>query len=254
MNNKIVCGIGVLLIALTGNSQQLTIKQQDSAFLTHPFKEKVQAFKKSLSKSFVNFNGSGLSLYGAMSLNQQNINDKALVAPINYIYDEVNSSIFKPGYTGGFRIDGIYKEKHRYSFSLALNRVVAGNHYVYKHGLSPFIEDFTHFKADYKFTTISIAAHYKKLLPINDMSKYKFYAIAGPSLDYKISSISKEQLLNGAGNRAFFNADLGAEFDNKGYYILYAHYKLGANLLHSTVPVQMNRFELGMSIKAKDLF
>ena len=84
--------------------------------------------------------------------------------------------------------------------------------------------------------------------------RYKFYAVFGPSVDYKISQISKEHLINGVNNRVFINGDLGAEFDNKGYYILYAHYKLGANLFQSNVPIQFNRFEIGMSIKAKDLF
>lgn len=251
---KYICFSVSLLFSGVVSSQQLNIKQQDSLFLAHPFKDKVQAIKKALSKSFVHFKGEGLSLYGAMSFNQQNINDKGITAPVNYVYDAVNSGMFKPGYTGGVRVDGIYKAKHRYTFTLALNRVVAGNHYINKYSLSPFIEDFTHFKADNKFTTISIAVHYKKLLPINGMRKYKFYVIAGPSLDYKISNITKEQLLNSAGNRAFINADIGAEFDNKGYYILYAHYKSGANLFNSTVLIQMNRFELGMSIKAKDLF
>jgi hypothetical protein len=74
------------------------------------------------------------------------------------------------------------------------------------------------------------------------------------SFDYKISRISNENLINGAGNRAIINGDLGAEFDNKGYYVLYAHYKLGVNMTSSSVPVQLNRFEIGMSIKAKDLF
>jgi hypothetical protein len=73
-------------------------------------------------------------------------------------------------------------------------------------------------------------------------------------LDYKISRIDAEHLINGSGNRAFVNGDLGAEFDNKGYYVLYAHYKLGGNLAKSSAPIQMNRFELGMSIKVKDLF
>jgi hypothetical protein len=120
--------------------------------------------------------------------------------------------------------------------------------------LPPFIDDFTHFKADNVFTTLSIAAHYKKLLPVNDMNKYKFYAVIGPSFDYKISKISEENLINGAGNRAFINLDLGTEFDNKGYYILFAHYKLGNYISSSSVPVQLNRFEIGMSIKTKDLF
>jgi hypothetical protein len=242
------------LVCSAIQAQELTTKQLDSAYLTHPFKDKVQAFKKSLSKKFINFQGNDLSLFGALSFNQQTINDKAVAAPINYLYDAVNTNSFKAGYSGGFRVDGIYNEKHRYSLSLSVNRVNAGSKYSNKYTLSPFIEDFTHYKADNQFTTLSIAAHYKKILPINDMLKYKFYAVFGPSVDYKISQISKEHLINGVNNRVFINGDLGAEFDNKGYYILYAHYKLGANLFKSNVPMQFNRFEIGMSIKSKDLF
>ena len=250
----VICFLLSFVFGTEVQAQELTTKQLDSAFLSHPFKDKVQAFKKTVAKKFINFKGNNLSLFGALSFNQQNINDKGITTPVNYLYDEVNSNSFKPGYTGGFRIDGIYNEKHNYSVSLAINRVIAGNNYNNRYGISPFIEDFTHYKADNQFTTISIAAHYKKLLPINDMRKYKFYAVFGPSFDYKISKMTNEHLLGGAGNRAFINGDLGAEFDNKGYYVLYAHYKLGTNLFQSTVPVQINRFELGMSIKAKDLF
>ena len=189
-----------------------------------------------------------------MVLSKQSINDNGVTAPINYLYNNLNTNNYDPGFNGGFRIDGIYNEKHRYTFSLGVNRITAGSNYKNMHNLTPFIEDFTHFKADNKFTTISLSAHYKKLLPVNAMNKYKFYAVFGPSFDYKISKISNEQLINGAGNRAFLNADLGAEFDNKGYYILYAHYKLGKYLTSSTVPTQLNRFEIGMSIKTKDLF
>ncbi len=254
MSNKIIWVIGYLMIALAGSSQQLSIKQQDSAFLSHPFKDNVQQLKKSISHSFKNFVGNDLSLFGTLSLNKQNINDNGVTAPVNYLYNTVNNNTFKPGYSGGFRIDGIYKEKHHYSLSLAVNSVHAGSNYNNKYTIAPFIEDFTHFKANNNYITISIAAHYKKLLPVNDMRKYKFYVVAGPSFDYKISKISNENLINGSGNRSFINGDLGGEFDNKGYYILYAHYKLGTNLFQSTVPVQLNRFEIGMSIKAKDLF
>jgi hypothetical protein len=235
-------------------AQTLTKKQQDSAFLIHPGQERVRQIKKSFAKTFVDFVGNDVSLFGALVLSKQNINDNGITAPINYLYNTVNSNTFNSGYSGGFRIDGIYKEKHRYSLTFAVNRIAAGNYYQNKHSLSPFIDDFTHFKADNNFTTINIAVHYKKLLPVNAMNKYKFYAVFGPSFDYKISSISNEQLINGAGNRAIINGDLGAEFDNKGYYVLYAHYKLGANLFQSTVPVQLNRFEIGINIKAKDLF
>jgi hypothetical protein len=255
ISNKFLLFITIAFFVCSSlNAQDLTTKQLDSAFLAHPFKDRVAAFKKSLAKKFINFQGNDLSLFGALSFNQQTINDKAVTTPINYLYDAVNTNSFKAGYSGGFRIDGIYNEKHRYSLSLAVNRVNAGSKYTNKYTLSPFIEDFTHYKADNQFTTLSIAAHYKKLLPINDMRKYKFYAVFGPSIDYKISQISKEHLINGVNNKVFINGDLGAEFDNKGYYILYAHYKLGANLFKSNVPMQFNRFEIGMSIKAKDLF
>jgi hypothetical protein len=196
----------------------------------------------------------GWSLFGALTLNNQSVNDAGITAPVNYLFSSVNNNVFKPGYSGGFRYDGISKRNNNYSLSFAINRLSAGTTYTNKYSLAPFLEDFTHYKADNQFTMLSFAAHYKMLLPVNDMRKYKFYAVVGPSLDYKISTISAEHLINGSGNRTFINGDLGAEFDNKGYYVLYAHYKLGTNLLSSSVPTTLNRFELGISIKVKDLF
>lgn len=196
----------------------------------------------------------GWSLFGALTLNKQSVNDAGIQAPINYLYNTLNNNVFKPGYTGGFRYDGISNQKNNYVLSFAVNRVSAGTNYKNKYTLAPFMEDFTHFKAENQFTTLSVAAHYKILLPVNDMRKYKFYAVVGPSLDYKISKINSEHLINGAGKRAFVNGNIGAEFDNKSYYVLYAHYKIGGNLLKSSAPINMNRFELGMSIKVKDLF
>jgi hypothetical protein len=254
-SNKFLLLFSIVSIAASSlTAQTLTKKQQDSAFLLHPGQERIRKIKKSFAKTFVDFVGNDVSLFGALALSRQNINDNGITAPINYLYNTVNSNTFNSGYSGGFRIDGIYKEKHRYSLTFAVNRIAAGNYYQNKHSLSPFIDDFTHFKADNNFTTINVSVHYKKILPVNAMNKYKFYAVFGPSFDYKISSISKENLINGAGNRAIINGDLGAEFDNKGYYVLYAHYKLGVNMTSSSVPVQLNRFEIGMSIKAKDLF
>ncbi len=195
-----------------------------------------------------------LSLFGALSLNNQSIDDNGITTPVNYLYNTVSNNAFKPGYSGGFRWDGNFKKSDAYSFIVGINKISAGSFYKNKYSIAPFPEEFTHFKADNNFTTISIAAHYKKLLPINKMDKYKFYAVAGPSVDYKISKISNENLINGAGNRSIINADLGAEFDNKGYYVLFAHYEIGTNLFNSSAPIQLNRFEIGMSIKAKDLF
>lgn len=196
----------------------------------------------------------GWSLFGSLSLNNQSVNDKGISAPINYLYNTVNNNVFKPGYSGGLRYDGVRNQKHFYTIIFSLNRVSAGTNYKNKYTLAPYMDDFTHYKADDQFTTLSIAAHYKMLLPVNDMRKYKFYVVAGPSIDYKISTIGSEHLINGAGNRTFISGDLGTEFDNNGYYVIYAHYKLGSNLFNEPATIQMNRFELGMSIKIKDLF
>lgn len=194
------------------------------------------------------------SLFGSMTFNKQAVNDAGINAPINYLYNSVNNNVFKPGFSGGLRYDIKLEDKYLYSIILGVNRVSAGTFYKNKYSLDPFIDDFTHFKADNEFTTLSFASHMKFLLPVNDMTDYKFYVVAGPSIDYKISNLNKEQLINGAGNRAFLNGDLGAEFDNKGYYLLYAHYKFGKNISNSAVSVQMNRIELGLALKLKDLF
>ena len=236
------------------SGQDLTTKQKDSAFLLRPGQERLKKIKKSFAKTFKDFVGNDLYLLGSLDLAKQTINDEGISNPLNYLYNSVNSNSYKPGYSAGFRIDGVYKEKYPYSFIFAINKIATGNNYLNKYNSAPFLDDFTHFKADNQFTTISVAAHYKKLLPVNDMNKYKFYAILGPSFDYKISKISNENLVDGSSNRALINADLGAEFNNNDYYIIFAHYKLGTNLFNSAVPVQLNRFEIGMTIKAKDLF
>ena len=131
-----------VLLGVRTHAQELTAKQKDSAYLAHPFKDRVQAFKKIIAKKFINFQDNDLSLFGAMSLNHQTINDKGVTAPINYLYELVNNDRYKPGYTGGFRLDGIYKEKHHYSISVAMNRVIAGAQYKNKYNLSP--EKFPH--------------------------------------------------------------------------------------------------------------
>ncbi len=247
----------VMMIGINFTSvvaQDINLKQKDSEVLRNPRKERIEKYKKSFAKTFKDFVGNDLYLVGSLDLSKQNINDKGITNPFNYLYNSANSNFFQPGYSAGLRIDGIYKEKHPYSLIFAINRITTGNNYLNKYNSAPFLEDFTHFKADNQFTTISIAAHYKKLLPVNDMNKYKFYAILGPSIDYKISKISNDNLVDGSSNRTIINADFGTEFNNNDYYIIFAHYKFGTNLFNSAVPVQLNRFEIGMTIKVKDLF
>jgi len=240
----VICLISFQVHSQSNKQDKVGYKQQQT---------NITQIDKTQQKS-LNNQKAQLSLFGLLSLNNQRIDDKGITTPVNYLYNSVNNNAFKPGYSGGFRWDGNLKHSNSYSLIFGVNRISAGNFYKNKYSIAPFPEEFTHFKADNNFTTINIAAHYRKLLPISKNDKYKFYAIVGPSFDYKILNISNENLINGAANRSIINGDFGAEFDNKGFYVLFAHYKRGMNLLNSNAPIQLNRFEIGMSIKAKDLF
>ena len=235
-------------------SQKLSLKEKYKTYLGQHGKDGIKKIKKSLANTLKNFTGNDLYLLGSLDVSKQIINDNGISNPFNYLYNSVNNNSFKSGYSVGCRIDGLYKLKQPYSFVFALNRISTGNKYINQYNAEPFLEDFTHLKVDNQFTTFSAALHYRKLLPFNDINKFKFYVVAGPSLDYKISNISNDNLVDGSGKRALINADFGTEFDNNGYYIFFVHYKYGTNLNKSTAQVQLSRFEIGMTIKRKDLF
>ena len=168
---------------------------------------------------------------------------------------DLNSNVFKPGYYAGFRVDGKYKEKRNYSFGMVLNNLVTGNHYKDSKTLSPFIGSFSNFKADDRFLNLSIAAHYKKQLTITDTSKYVFSLVIGPSLDTRLSEQSADNLVNNNYSRFLLRADVGVEFENKNFYTLFLHYKQGlTSFTKSPIKTNVNSFELGMMIKASDLF
>ena len=194
------------------------------------------------------------SLFGNLSLSKQVINDNGVGSQFNYAFDELNSNTFKPGYSAGGRYDGLIKGNNFYSISLSANRIVSGSKYTNKYSLAPVIGDFTHYKADTRMTTINIAAHFRKLLPISDISKYKFFLVLGPSIDFRISSVGSDHVVYEKGKRILVNGDMGLEFDNRDFYVLFAHYRVGTNLSKLIVPISLTRFELGMSIKTRDLF
>ena len=82
-----------ILISLNINilsAQDLTTKQKDSAFLRNPRKERVEKIKKTFAKTFKDFVGNDLYLLGSLDLSKQNINDKGITNPLNYLYNTVN--------------------------------------------------------------------------------------------------------------------------------------------------------------------
>lgn len=237
-----IISIFILFFQTIAFSQTKNPQKKDSVKLSTP------ATVKSVTKK----GKTELSLFGSMNLSNQQIDDKNLDGSFNYLFDEVNSNSYKSGYSGGFRIDRRTKKNRQVGMVLSINRVTAGNSYINKHTVAPFIENFTHYKADNQFTTVSLATHIKPLLAKGN--KHRLYLILGPSFDYRISNFSSNSLVNNVGRSAFVNGDIGAEFDNNGYYVLFTHYKYGQEILNKDIPVRLSRIEVGISIKVKDLF
>jgi len=213
------------------------------------------SFCKTWNKTFVNFTDNNVSLLAGMSFSKQTIKDAGYNSSFNYNLNDYNKNEFKPGFLAGLRIDGKYNKVHDYSLAFSLNKIAAGTNYKESGSLAPFIGTFSHFKADEHFFNLSIAAHYKKLIPIVDTSKYKLFVVVGPSLDTRLSGQSTDNLVNNNYQRFLLRGDLGLEFDNHGYYTLFMHYKQGiTSFTKSPIHTNMNSVELGMMMKLNDIF
>lgn len=236
-----------------------TQKDQDKLYLKRPFSDKVAKFKQDFSKSwdkvFVNFTDNNTYLLAGMNFSNQTVRTGNYASSFNYSLSDFNKNTFKPGYLAGFRVDGKYKQMHQYSFAMTLNKIATGTRYKELGSLAPFIGSYSSFKADDQFFNLSIAAHYKKLIVLGDTAKYKFYVVAGPSIDTRLSAQSADNLVNNNYQRFLLRGDLGVEFDNNGYYTLFLHYKQGiTSFTKAPIKANVNSLELGMVIRASDLF
>lgn len=245
--------------AQTPVSKVPTQKDQDKLYLRRPFSDKVAKFKQDFSKSwdkvFVNFTDNKVYLLAGMSFSKQTVTTGNYASSFNYNLGDYNKNVFKPGYYAGFRVDGKYNQKHNYSFAASLNKLSTGTNYKQTGELPLFIGEFSNFKADDQFFNLSIAAHYKKLIVLGDTAKYKFYVVAGPSIDTRLSAQSADNLVNNNYQRFLLRGDLGVEFDNNGYYTLFLHYKQGiTSFTKAPIKANVNSVELGMVIRASDLF
>ena len=208
-----------------------------------------------VSKVFKNFSGNQTYLYGGIGFNKQNVKEAGFASSFNYRLADITDNVYKPGYDAGFRFDGFYKLKHKYSLALGFNKIASGVKYLNAKTMDPVIGEFTNFKADNQLVTFHVAAHYKHLLPIADSAKYKFYVVGGPSLDFRISKQSIDNQVNGNYRSVYVGANLGVEFDNNSYYTLYLHYNRNLNsLTKSPIKTSLNSFNFGVLLKLKDLF
>ena len=241
------------------NVDSLTIKQKDKLFLKQPSAEAVKKFKKSFTaswkKTFINFTDNSTYLLAGINFSSQAITAAGYNSSFNYNISDNTMGGFKPGYFAGIRVDGLYKVKHNYSFQVSLNKLATTNNYNDAKSLAPFLGRFSNFKADDQFLNLNMAIHYKKLLAISDTSKYHFYFVLGPSLDSRLSKQSADNLVNNNYVRFLLRGDVGLEFENKNFYTLFLHYKQGlTSFTKSPIKTNLNSFELGMMIKANDLF
>jgi hypothetical protein len=235
-------------VAQTPTIPVRTQKQQDKFLLK-------QSIAQTWDKVFVNFTDNKVYLLAGMSFSKQTVKPGNYASSFNYNLGDNNKNVFKPGYYAGFRVDGKYKKMHNYSFAVALNKITTGTNYKQTGELPLFIGQFSNFKADDQFFNLSLAAHYKKLITLGDTAKFKFYIVAGPSIDTRLSAQSADNLVNNNYQRFLLRGDLGVEFDNNGYYTLFLHYKQGiSSFTKAPIKTNVNSVELGMVIRASDLF
>ena len=239
--------------------KKLSQKQQDKLYLKQPRTEATEKFKKnftaSWNKTFVNFTDNSTYLLAGMNFSNQGITAAGYNSSFNYNISDNTTGGYKPGYFAGFRVDALYRDKRNYSFQVSLNKIATANNYKDAKSLPPFLGSFSNFNADDQFLNLSMAMHYKKLLAISDTSKYQFYFVLGPSLDTRLSKQSADNLVNKNYARFLLRGDIGFEFENKNFYTLFLHYKQGlTSFTKSPIKTNLNSFELGMMIKASDLF
>jgi hypothetical protein len=240
-----------------GKDTLLTQRQKDRLFLKQAGLDRIAKFKKDFTKTwnkvFIDFTDNDLNLMAGMNFAKQNIRANDYTSPFLYAVEQQN--VFKPGFLAGFRVDGKYKEKHPYAVSFTLNKYVPGSNYKETKSVEPFLGSFSNFKAAEQSFNLNMSVMYKKIMPISDTAKYKFYLVAGPNLDIRLSGQALDNQVNNNYRKMFLRAQLGIEFENNDFYTIFFHYKQG---LHSVTksPIQtgFNNFDFGLLIKASDLF
>lgn len=243
--------------AAVGKDTSLKSYQKASQFLTNkvgkPFMNLTRQMTKSLGNVKLDLSKEDIYLFGGMNFAKQNIRSGGFNSPFVYAVEQNN--VFKPGFMGGARIERKYRSKYPYAISVALNRYSTGTNYKEINTLAPFNGGFSNFKAEGQLFNLSFSALYKQAIPILDSSKYKFYFLAGPSIDARLSGQSIDNQVGNNYKKLNLRAHIGLEFDNNSYYTLFLHYRHGiGSFTKSPIKTSLNNFEMGMMVKASDFF
>ena len=236
---------------------KLSQRQKDRLFLKRTGVDQLAKFKKEFTatwdKVFVDFTDNDVFLIGGINFAKQNISANGYRSP--FLYEVNQKDVYKPGFMAGFRIDGKFKEKHPYGVAFTLNKYATGVNYKETRTVDPFVGSFSNFKAEEQLFTLNMTALYKKIIPISDTTKYKFSAVAGPSIDFRLSGQGLDNQVNNNYRKIFLRAQIGLEFENNSFYTLFFHYKKGLHSISkSSIRNNLNSFDLGLFIKASDLF
>jgi hypothetical protein len=196
-----------------------------------------------------------LSVMTGVNFSKQSISASGYNSNFNYNISEQNDNLFKPGFFAGVRMDGSYHQQHDYSLSASLHKINSGVNYTSYKKIAPYMGKFSSFKGEDNLMLLNVAAHYKKILPIGDRVRYQLYVIGGPSVDVNVGGTSIDNQITGAYKKIFFKGDVGLEFYNRTNYNLFFHYHQSLHsITGSPISTNLNGFEFGMMVKAKDLF
>ncbi len=230
----------------------------DSAIVVAPKVVKVKdtiSVYKSIKEQFLKYKATTtVSLLSGANFSKQTIDVGNFNSNFNYIYSDINNDVYKTGYFGGVRLDGMVKKKHEYSLSVSLSKLSSGASYINSSSLGPVVGSFSTFKAEDHLFIMNLAAHYKKLIPYGDLDKFKFYLVGGPSIDARLSNTSLDNKATNAYKQIFIKGNLGVEFNNRSLYTLFLHYQHNiGSITKAPIKTNINTFQIGIMVKAADL-
>lgn len=231
-------------VAVSKSKEVFNVKVKDTTSLYKTMEQKFLQYTATTT----------VSLLAGANFSKQNVDAGAYRSNFNYAYNDINEDVYKTGYFGGIRLDGLIQKKHEYSLGFNFSKITSGANYLSSSRLTPVVGNFSPFKAEDYFFVMNIAAHYKKLIPYGDLTKFKFYLVAGPSFDARISKVSLDNQVTNAYKQIFIKGDLGVEFNNRSLYTLFLHYNHNiGSLTKSPIQTNLNSFQLGIMVKATDL-
>ena len=238
----------------TDSTMIASVKAKDTVAMVPKMKDST-SFYKMVQQKFLKYTATTtISLLAGANFSKQTVDAGGYNSNFNYAISDINEDVYKTGYFGGIRLDGMFKKKHEYSLSFNLNKISTGANYTATSSLTPVVGSFSPFKAEDHFFIMSIAAHYKKLIPYGDLQKFKFYIVGGPSVDARLSKTSLDNQVTNAYKRIGIKGDLGLEFNNRSLYTMFFHYQYNiGSLTKSPIKNNINSFQLGIMVKATDL-